>query len=48
MKMKICNTLENLVSSNGTQRQLLIKNILEDKYLEIFQIDLVRVGKITI
>ena len=36
------NTLENLVSSNGTQRQLLIKNILEDKYSEIFQIDLVR------
>ena len=30
------NTLENLVSSNGTQRQLLIKNILEDKYSEIF------------
>ena len=36
------NTLENLVNSNGTQRQLLIKNILEDKYSEIFQIDLVR------
>ena len=36
------NALENLVNSNGTQRQLLIKNILEDKYAEIFQIDLVR------
>ena len=36
------NTLENLVNSNGTQRQLLIKKILEDKYSEIFQIDLVR------
>ena len=34
--------LENLVNSNGTQRQLLIKKILEDKYSEIFQIDLVR------
>ena len=36
------NSLENLVNSNGTQRQILIKNILEDKYSEIFQIDLVR------
>ena len=36
------NSLENLVNSNGTQRQLLIKNILEEKYSEIFQIDLVR------
>ena len=34
--------LENLVNSNGTQRQLQIKNILEDKYSEIFQIDLIR------
>ena len=36
------NSLENLVNSNGTQRQLLIKNILEEKYSEIFQIDLFR------
>ena len=34
--------LESLVNSNGTQRQLQIKNILEDKYSEIFQIDLIR------
>tara|TARA_B100000941_G_scaffold285589_1_gene257849 strand:- start:1683 stop:2318 length:636 start_codon:yes stop_codon:yes gene_type:complete len=35
-------SLENLVNSNGTQRQLQIKNILQDKYAEIFQIDLLR------
>ena len=34
--------LEELVSSTGTQRQLKIKDILEFKYSDIFQIDLVR------
>ena len=34
--------LEELVSSTGTQRQLKIKDILEFKYSDIFQIDLLR------
>ena len=34
--------LEDLVSSVGTQRQLKIKDILEFKYSDIFQIDLLR------
>ena len=34
--------LEALVNSNGTQRQLQVKAILENKYSEIFEIDLKR------